>query len=84
MLTCKQITELSSKKLDTSLPWHTHIQIKVHLLICKTCAKYEKQMKFIDEISKKIDFHYQGYALSKEAKKRIKENLKSYTENKGS
>jgi hypothetical protein len=70
--------ELSSRKIDTSIPWFTQVQIKMHLLICKTCAQYEKQMKFIHKISKNIDTLYQGYALSKEAKQRIRENLESH------
>ncbi len=78
MLTCKQVTELSSKKLDASIPWYTRIQIKIHLLMCKTCAQYEKQIKFIHNLSKSIDKHYQEYALPKDAKQRINENLKSY------
>lgn len=76
MLTCKQISELSSKKLDCSIPWFIRLQIKMHLLICKTCAQYEKHIKFIHHISRTIDKHYQEHSLSKEATQRINKKLK--------
>lgn len=75
MLKCKQITELASKSLDTSIPWLKHGEMKLHLMMCKTCFQYVKQIEFIQRAISKIDKHGEKIILSTEAKSRILEKL---------
>ena len=75
MLKCKEITELASKGLDTSIPWLKRSEIKLHLLICKTCYQYVKQIAFIHNIFSEIDEHGENIVLSAEAKSRIQAKL---------
>ncbi len=75
MLKCKQITELASNSLDTSIPWLKRLQIKLHLMMCETCYQYIKQIKFIQNTISGIEKHQENIFLSVEAKKRIQAKL---------
>jgi len=75
MLTCKEISELASKSLDTSIPWLKCGEMKLHLMMCKTCHQYVKQIKFIQNAISGIDKHQEHIILSAEAKNRIQAKL---------
>ncbi len=80
MLNCKEISELSSRSLDSRLPWNERMQMKLHLMMCKACKQYLKQLKFLRKSTKALDFHFQDIALSNDARFRISEHLKSAQE----
>lgn len=71
MLNCKQVSELSSRSMDSRLPWGKRMQMKLHLMMCKACQQYLEQLKFIQKSAKAMDFHYQNAALSNDARIRI-------------
>ena len=75
MLNCKQVTDLASNSLDTTLSWSEKWQMKLHLLICKACQRYLQQLRFIHKASKALEAHYKDMTLSIEAKNRIREKL---------
>lgn len=77
MLNCKQMVDLVSQSLDTSLPWWKRLEMKMHLLICKTCHRYLQQMQFIHRMARTIDSHNGHIKLSQQAKDRIKQSLKN-------
>ena len=52
MLDCQKATFLISKKLDTSIGLLQEGQLKLHLLYCKYCHRFEVQSKKIDSILK--------------------------------
>jgi anti-sigma factor ChrR (cupin superfamily) len=45
MPSCKHITEHSSDYVDRNLPWWTHINHRLHLMLCQHCRRYLAQMK---------------------------------------
>lgn len=47
---CKKTTELIDKQLFIPLTAKEKMQLQVHKSMCKTCAAYEHQSKFIDSI----------------------------------
>ncbi|MEG2444009.1 MAG: zf-HC2 domain-containing protein [Acinetobacter sp.] len=58
MLTCRQATELLSEKQDRSLLWRERSDLQLHLLACRSCRRYGKQIKTLSQLSKafrKID-----------------------------
>lgn len=75
MLKCKQITELASKSLDTSIPWLQRFEMKLHLMMCKSCNQYAKQIKFMQKAISSIDKQGENINLSAAAKKRIQKQL---------
>ena len=47
MRSCKEITRLASDALDQDLPLMTRMGIRMHLWMCKYCARYVAQLEFI-------------------------------------
>ncbi len=76
MLKCKQVIDLASNSLDTSLPWRIRWQMKLHLLMCKTCHRYLKQLQFIQKAAASINNHCLTISLPDAARKRISDRIK--------
>ncbi|HQW54263.1 MAG: zf-HC2 domain-containing protein [Acinetobacter sp.] len=58
MLTCRQATQLLSEKQDRQLLLKEQSGLQFHLMLCRSCRRFGKQMKTISELSKaykKID-----------------------------
>jgi hypothetical protein len=49
MYKCKEIIELTSKNMETSLPWYTRMEMKAHFLMCETCNRYAQQLQFMNK-----------------------------------
>lgn len=67
---------------EEKLRLRDRIELKVHLMICAVCARYERQMKWLEQslktLRKKEDSAPESteYQLSAEAKERIAQQLK--------
>lgn len=72
---CKDVTELVSKSLETKLFWHENLQLKHHLWVCEPCSRYLSNLKFMKRVFE-IDEH-KTPVLSRAASERIKNALKS-------
>jgi len=83
MLSCKNVTQLISESMDTSLPIGKRIGVRVHLLMCKFCSRYERQLLLIRETVRRIAATEEkpgeppGETLSEEAKERIRKFLRN-------
>ena len=81
MLSCKDVTRLLSESMDHSLPVGRRVGVRFHLLICKFCARYERQLLLIRETVRRIAAMEDAYGsltverLSEEAKERIQKSL---------
>jgi len=77
---CKEATRLQSKALDRKLPLRQRFGLRVHLLLCKWCRRYGKQITFLrnaahqhpDEMADSVP-----QKLSAEARERIKQRLQA-------
>ena len=47
MLNCKQASELLSQALDKNLSLREKISLRLHLLICRGCSNFSKQMQVL-------------------------------------
>ncbi len=47
MLSCKEATRLMSAAQERKLGVGERLQLELHLVICKGCANYRKQMDFL-------------------------------------
>ena len=47
MLSCKEIANLASQSLDTKLTMRQRLGMRLHLMMCKFCSNYTKNLKFI-------------------------------------
>jgi len=81
MLSCKDVTQLLSESMDASLPIGKRIGVRFHLLICKFCMRYERQLLLIRETTRRLAAIEEapglpaGEALSGEARERIRKAL---------
>ena len=81
MLTCKDVTKLVSESMDRSLPLGKRIGVRVHLLFCTFCARYERQLLQIRETVRRLAATVEEPgelpwdALSEEARERIRKSL---------
>jgi hypothetical protein len=81
MLSCKDVTQLLSESMDTSLPIGKRISMRLHLLMCKFCSRYKRQLLLIRETVRRLAATEDAYVshigehLSEGAKERIRKSL---------
>lgn len=78
---CKEAVRLQSLALDSKLTPTKRFGLRFHLLFCKWCRNYGKQISFLRSAARKRasddDKASSGGALSSQARERIKRNLRS-------
>ena len=42
--TCKEAAALLIAREDQSLPWADRLALRTHLMVCKACPRFEKQV----------------------------------------
>ncbi|MGK2950799.1 MAG: zf-HC2 domain-containing protein [Thiobacillus sp.] len=47
MATCRETTELASRAMDQQLPFGDRMTMRMHLAICKNCARFNQQLQDI-------------------------------------
>ncbi len=50
MRTCNEVSELVSASLDRDLSFSRRLGVRFHLMMCKPCALYERQLKSLRTI----------------------------------
>jgi len=72
IMSCKQVSREISRSLDTRLPLSRRMGIRIHLMMCRFCRRYNKQLRlihsFLEQKWKKMLGNEQ---LSSEARQRI-------------
>jgi hypothetical protein len=46
---CKAVTRMVSESMDRKLPFYQRMGIRMHLLMCKLCFRYRRQLLFLRE-----------------------------------
>jgi hypothetical protein len=81
MISCDQATYLLSKNQHEEIGFITKFKIKMHLVMCVYCRRYEKQIKFLDKIIIKIksapNLNSFQHKLTSEQKEKIAESIKN-------
>lgn len=54
MLNCKQNTELLSQALDRTVTFKEKVAVRMHLLMCRGCRNFEKQLAFIRKAAREL------------------------------
>lgn len=70
MLTCKEIAYILASKKEISLIKKT--ELRMHLLMCKQCANYNKQLHFLEKGVKNL-FKYKTNTKNSNLEKLTKE-----------
>jgi hypothetical protein len=84
MFNCKKVTHLVSESLDRKLPLYQRMGMRIHLMMCKFCSRYQEQLLFLrkttqlySESSEDPDI---SIKLSSEVGKRIKDSMVRFME----
>ena len=78
-ITCKEASRIISDGLEKDLPLIDRILVKIHLVMCKTCGYYKKQITAMkDLMGNCCDSDYLSYPdpLPKKTQEQIKALLK--------
>lgn len=77
---CKEAARLQSEALDRKLPFLRQLGLRLHLLYCKWCRRYGRQISFLRSAAQESTAHDHAsppQSLSPEARERIKRRLES-------
>jgi hypothetical protein len=47
VLSCKEVNCLASKSLDERLSWRERVGLRMHLLFCRLCRRYVRDLRFL-------------------------------------
>jgi len=79
-VTCQDTTPLISELMDHTLPLGKRLRLKFHLKMCEACHFYQKQLKIIQALARKLGGDEEPtqleITLSEQAKTKIKESIK--------
>jgi predicted anti-sigma-YlaC factor YlaD len=54
MLNCREITERASDFIDARLPWRARMEVRLHLMMCRFCREYVRQMTLVVEALRRL------------------------------
>ncbi len=83
MFNCKKVSRRVSESMDHNLPLYERMLIWMHLLMCKYCTRFRRQIMMLRELcrSHRLDETFLDPAvdLSPDARERIRQALKSFS-----
>lgn len=78
---CKDVTVIVSRSLETNLSWREKLTMKIHLWSCIACHRYFSQLKFMGRVFQLQEENLKNGksvpTLTSEAAERLKDVLKS-------
>ncbi len=81
MFNCKEVSRRVSESMDHRLPLHQRMLIRMHLLMCKYCTRFRRQLLLMREFSRSPqmaeDFLDTTVILPPDVRERIRKTLKS-------
>jgi len=80
MLSCLKATELIEKRFHVKLSFKERLQLRMHLMMCEKCTRYEKQSAFLEKgIQNLANTHFHTENLD-ELKLKITKKLEDLNE----
>jgi len=79
MLSCKDVSLLISRSYDAKLTWRQRLAVRLHLLVCDACRRFEEQMRFLRRAGRAFVDRQPGgvnASLSPSARDRIRKSLR--------
>lgn len=78
MISCKKAAALSSEALDRRLTIRERLVLRVHLVLCRVCRSYERQLMLVRAAASRLeDLLAEGEHLDPIARERIRERVRA-------
>lgn len=81
MFRCKDVSQKVSQSLDASLPFHHRLAVRMHLMMCRYCARFRRQLIMLRKVSRHMDDEPSTdrttATLSNETKERIRKAIRA-------
>ncbi len=81
MFRCNDVSRKVSQAMDTRLPWHQRLAVEIHIMMCRYCARFRRQLRLLRKMGGEADIDSPGDApvdgLSEDCKNRIKKALRT-------
>lgn len=81
MFSCRDVSRKLSQSMDEALPLSQRMAIRIHLMMCRYCSRFHRQLVLLRKMSRHMDPDQPSGEthdkLSAEAKTRIKDKLRS-------
>lgn len=77
--TCQEASRLQSEAMDHELGGTIRLGLKIHLLICRICRRYGRQLRLLRETMRDSSGHLLNtspHQLSGQARERMKRSLR--------
>ncbi len=81
MFSCKDVSQLLSESMDRGLPFYQRLLMRMHLLMCKYCARCREQFEVIRAASCHEELHGKDLDDSRRLSTDGKERLKKFFKN---
>ena len=81
MLRCREISKLVSESMERDLPLHRRLEVRMHLMICRMCARFAHQIRLLRQAARENperlgpDESAPEARLPEDARERIKASL---------
>lgn len=66
MLSCRGATATASRAMDQPIPWRERISLRFHLIMCVSCARFERQLHFLRSAAERVGSYDGSDARSKD------------------
>ncbi len=80
MFNCKEVSRRISESMDHDISFYQRMLIRMHLLMCRYCARFRRQVLFLRELcrSRRLDESVldTSVKLPPDARERIRQALK--------
>ena len=80
MFRCQDVSQKVSLSMDTPLPLHQRMAVRIHLWMCRYCTLFARQLRMLRSMSRHMEDKppedKDAVGLSPEAKERMKQQLR--------
>jgi len=84
MFNCKEVSRRVSESMDHDLPVYQRMLIRMHLLMCRYCSRFRRQVMFLRDICRSHQLDESALDTSvnlpSDSRERIRQTLKSSSE----
>lgn len=79
MISCRRAADMVSQGLDRRLGLGERLRLRLHLAMCRSCARYQAQLRFLRRamtgLTRRPAAREQGPRLPEDARERIRRRL---------